>query len=293
LAGFLPSGKPGIVLGRGSNESMTFRLEAKKKPVIPKPNNLDPSPVGHVYGKLKDKARESGVEMVYIPGGQFQMGDDDPSDEFKNAKPVRTVTLSPYWLSKTPVTVAQFHAFTDDSGYSYDWEKNKPRWGWNAHPDYPMVNVSWTDAMAYCTWAGGTLPTEAQWERAAKGPIKNGLGGKKYPWGNKWNEDLCVNSDNSNEQPAPVLRSDRMYQTSEGLLDMAGNVWQWCRDSYTERYRFLKSNYPENTTQATYRVSRGGSWFHIDPYNFRTAYRWRVGHGYMREDNCGFRLAGL
>jgi formylglycine-generating enzyme len=260
----------------------------------PKPNNPvnpDPSPVGHVYGKLKDKARESGVEMVYIPGGQFQMGDDDSSNNFKDAKPVRTVTLSPYWLSKTPVTVAQFRAFTD-SGYRYDWEKNKPDWGWNAHPDYPMVNVSWDDAMAYCTWAGGTLPTEAQWERAAKGPIKNGLGGTKYPWGDEWNKDLCVNSYNSNHQPAPVLRSDRMYQTSEGLLDMAGNVWQWCRDWYTDGYGFLKLNDPENTSQGQYRVLRGGSWISNTPVNFRSASRFYNVPG-DRDSNLGFRLAGL
>jgi formylglycine-generating enzyme len=292
LAGFLPSGKPGIVLGRGSNESMTFRLEAKKKPVIPKPKNPDPSPVGHVYGKLKDKARESGVEMVYIPGGSFQMGDDDPSGLFKNAKPVRTVTLSPYWLSKTPVTVAQFRAFTDDSGYRYDWEKNKPDWGWDEHPDYPMVHVSWDDAMAYCTWAVGTLPTEAQWERAAKGPIKNGLGGTKYPWGDEWNKDLCVNGDNSNNQPASVIRSDRMYETSEGLLDMAGNVWLWCRDWYTEEYGFLKSNDPDNTTQGQYRVYRGGSWINNYPENFRSAVRHRSVPG-SRYFYLGFRLAGL
>jgi formylglycine-generating enzyme len=264
---------------------------AKYKPTVvsPEPAKYKPEPPRRYSTtfQLKAKAWRSGVEMVYIPGGSFRIGDNDSSDWFETAKPVRAVTLSPYWLSKTPVTVAQFRVFTDDSGYRYDWKKYKPDWGWNAHPDYPMVNVSWDDAMAYCTWAGGTLPTEAQWERAAKGPR-----GTNYPWGDEWNKDLCVNRDNSNNQPAPVLRSDRMYQTSEGLLDMAGNVWQWCRDWHNEGYGFLKSNDPENTTQGQYRVLRGGSWLANTPGVFRSASRGYCDPG-LRFYYVGFRLAGL
>jgi len=101
-------------------------------------------------------------EMLWIPAGAFLMGDEGRSDN-----PRRTVTLDGYWIYKAPVTVAQFRKFCNSKPYPYDWDKHKPIWGWQ--DSHPMVRASWEDAKAYSGWAGVRLPSESEWEKAARG----------------------------------------------------------------------------------------------------------------------------
>jgi len=243
---------------------------------------------------LHPVALASGVEVIPVPGGPFIMGSDELikhlDEELRNdVCPMRIVTLSSYSLSKTPISVGQFRAYVQARNVKFDWEARKPGWGWL--DEHPMVQVSWDEARAYCKWAGGDLPTEAQWERAARG-----IDGRKYPWGNEWDGNLCVHSitefgDRSNT--AGVNRRDQTYATALGHTDMAGNVWQWCLDWYSsDGYQHLPDQDPKGVPHGNKRVLRGGCWFFNDPIFFRCASR-AASDPSSRDAWYGFRLAGL
>ena len=109
-------------------------------------------------GSTKLSAK-GGVKMVYVPAGRFAMGS---KSDHKDEMPRRRIYIDGFWIGRNDVTVAQFRAYCDAARYKYDWDALKPDWGWR--DDNPMVNVTWDEARAYCKWAGGALPTEAQWE---------------------------------------------------------------------------------------------------------------------------------
>ncbi len=206
-----------------------------------------------------------GAEMAWIPAGTFQMGGNGEYD----GKPVHSVTLSGFWMYKTPVTVAQFRTYDAANGSKYDWTKNKPDWGWL--DEHPMVNVSWTEASAYAQWAGVVLPTEAQWEYAARG----GFAGKNYPWGDDWDGSKCANSVKPNDLKG--TKAVKSYaENGWGLYDMAGNVWQWCADWYDKAYyqtAAASQTDPRGASSGTFRVLRGGSWGGDSETYFRCADR--------------------
>jgi formylglycine-generating enzyme required for sulfatase activity len=255
---------------------------------------------------LHPVALASGVEMILVPGGPFIMGSDELSDDLNadlkldldddseldlhsDEKPMRTVTLSAYRLSKTPITVAQFQAYVQANNVKFDWEARKPSWGWQY--DNPMVCVTWDEARAYCKWAGGDLPTEAQWERAARG-----TDGRKFPWGNEWDGNRCVHSDTEfgdRRNTVSVDRHNQTYTTDLGHTDMAGNVWEWCRDWWSsDGYRNLPDQDPVGVTDGDVRVLRGGCWFVNDPIFFRCASR-VFSDPSSADVWYGFRIAGL
>ena len=175
--------------------------------------------------------------MVRIPTGQFQMGSND-EDAHDDEQPVHTVYLDAFFMDKYEVTNAQFKTFVDANP---QWQKDKIEdkfhngtylyhWDGTNYPagkaDHPVTFVSWYAAMAYAQWAGKRLPTEAEWEYAARG----GLAGKKYPWGNTITPaDANYNCNVNVGDTTPI---GRYAANGYGLYDMAGNVWEWCLDKY-------------------------------------------------------------
>ena len=188
-----------------------------------------------------------GAEMVLIPAGPFLMGDDDRENNKR-----RTVTLDASYVYKNVVTVRQYEGYCKATGIAMpDPPDFDPGW---KNKDHPIVNVSWFDAMRYCEWAGVSLPTEQQWEKAARG-----TDGRQYPWGNTFDTSKLWCSKKQFGDAGGTTAVGRYTDSPYGLSDMAGNVWQWCADDY------------DGT--GTCRVVRGGSWFGYDPENFRCAYR--------------------
>jgi formylglycine-generating enzyme required for sulfatase activity len=235
---------------------------------------------------------KDGAAMVWVPAGTFRMGsgareqlrdaagrrdwramrdvvwsrlrgETEDSDE----SPSRTVYLDGYWIYQYEVTVAQYRQFCRATGRAMPEE---PPFGW--HDDHPVVNVSWDDAAAYAAWAGASLPTEAQWEKAARG-----TDGRIYPWGNAWDGARCGNSvDGSAASPSPV-DSFPAGASPYGAQDLAGNVWEWCTDWYDgQYYQHAPRRNPSGPATGTARVLRGGSWDVGDPGYFRSALRDRL-----------------
>lgn len=257
--------------------------------------------------------------MIWIPGGTFTMGGDSlhaQPDEF----PAREITVSGFWMDQTEVTNAQFQEFVDDTGYlttaEIPFSSNDPGsvvflgaeqledgpgswWGWITgsnwkHPEgpnsslkgrmnHPVVHVSWDDAIAFSRWAGKRLPTEAEWEFAARG----GLEKAPWTWGNeenpggKWYANIW-----QGEFPSKDKKTDGFSGTAPvgsfpangwGLQDMAGNVWEWCADWYRPDAYSLTANRVKNPKGPAdsfdpsepgikKRVMRGGSWLCSDLY---------------------------
>ena len=211
--------------------------------------------------------------MIHVPAGEFLMGskEDDP-DAYDNEHPQHTVYVSEFWIDKTEVTNAQYRkcveAGTCRAPTTCDSLGGEPTYSDSSKADHPVVCVSWQDAKAYCEWAGKRLPTEAEWEKAARG-----TDGRKYPWGNNFDSskvNFCdVNceydhkdsgADDGYRRTAPV-GSYPEGASPYGALDMAGNVWEWCQDWYdADYYASSPQRDPQGPGSGTCRVVRGGSW---------------------------------
>ena len=229
-----------------------------------------------------------GSRLVHVPAGAFRMGNDvGPPPE----RPAHTVTLDGFFIAQHPVTNAQYRRFVAATGHrvpflddaraareNWDGQRRRPPDGRGAHP---VVLVSWHDARAYCRWAGGRLPTEAEWEKAARG----GLVGKNYPWGDEIGRD-SANYDN----PAGTTPVGRYPPNGYGLSDMAGNVWEWAADWYAlEYYATSPDRNPHGPQTGRVKVLRGGAWL-LFPEFCRVSYRFRNNPDF-RFNLIGFRLA--
>ena len=229
-----------------------------------------------------------GAEMVLIPAGEFQMGSNDGEGD---EKPAHTVYLNAFYIDVYPVTNAQYRKFIEATKYPEPQYWNDKEFN---QPNQPVVGVSWYDAMAYAEWAGKRLPTEAEWEKAARG----GLVGKKYPWGDEVPDDKRANFYPSHVRKTTPVGS--YLPNGYGLYDMAGNVREWCLDEY-QRAFYKRS--PKNNPLAggnlsellanykkTARVLRGGSWVD-NSYGIRVACRGRTRYPGDRDGNRGFRCS--
>jgi formylglycine-generating enzyme required for sulfatase activity/tRNA A-37 threonylcarbamoyl transferase component Bud32 len=224
--------------------------------------------------------KKDGQKYVWIPPGSFTMGcvpNDAECGAF--AKPPHRVTITQgFWMAQTATTVAAYKAFAEATHRDMPKApKFNPNWTLN---DHPIVEVSWDDAVAYSTWAGGRLPTEAEWEYAARGGASETI----FPWGNDASHDLAnfgQGTSGTDEQGA-IEGKDQWMNTSPvasfppngfNLYDMAGNASQWCADWYSQSY-YKKSpeKDPQGPDSSTLRVVRGGSW--KSPARFmRTSFR--------------------
>ena len=236
--------------------------------------------------------------MVLINGGKFIMGTEDG---MPYEAPTHEVTVKPFWIDRHEVTVADFAQFVAATGYQTDaeqfgwsgafnlktkqWEKTKGA-DWR-HPDgptskpadnEPVSQVSWNDAEAYAKWAGKRLPSEAEWEFAARG----GLVQKKYSWGDdirpngkpvaNWWQGSFPNRNTDEDGFITRAPVESFPPNGYGLYEMTGNVWEWCADLYGDDY-YAKSpvDNPPGPNEGNERSIRGGSWMCAE--NFCTNYR--------------------
>ncbi|NUO09459.1 MAG: SUMF1/EgtB/PvdO family nonheme iron enzyme [Candidatus Brocadia sp.] len=247
--------------------------------------------------KALDENRKKWSEMMLVPAGKFVMGTGE--DEFiPEETPQHEVYLDAYYIDKYEVTNAQYWEFlqyintTGDHSKCFPGEpKNKDHTpgtthtGWDYpyydYPDYPVCRVDWYDAYAYAAWAGKRLPTEAEWEKAARG-----TDGRRFPWGNVWDAKRCnVGPD------APLSVGSFEYGTSlYGCLDLIGSVSEWCNDWYHPEYfqtsPSINPKGPENSTGV--RIIKGGSLFAPYAYKMRCAVR-IFGKPEDRNKSIGFR----
>jgi formylglycine-generating enzyme required for sulfatase activity len=219
---------------------------------------------------------KDGAAMVYVPAGEFLMGSKE-GEGCDWERPQRKVTLDGFYIYKYDVTVAQYRQFCAETKRAMPPE---PNWKWQ--DNHPIVNVTWHDAAAYATWAGVKLPTEAQWEKAARG-----TDARVYSWGNRWAENTSIHSAG---KTAPV-GSCPAGTSPYGAFDLVGNVWQWCADWYdADYYATAPLVNPPGPATGTTRVLRGGSWGFNMPEYFRASYRNRCTPECKYPD-YGFRCA--
>ncbi|MCL5019759.1 MAG: formylglycine-generating enzyme family protein [Patescibacteria group bacterium] len=282
------------------------------------------------------KVNEGYGDYLLVPAGEFQMGDNFIEGNLNKTPvptvsfPVHTVTLYAYYIGKYEVTNAEYIKFINDGGYTTQayWTAggfgqygNQPSY-WNIDKDgdfnihgggitgnenYPVVGVSWYEAMAYCKWlsakTGKTyrLPTEAEWEKAARGTDK-----RQYPWGDKFDSSYANyygSGDPFDNGLTPVGYYDGSKHGSfvthnnaslYGAYDMAGNVWEWCSDWYGS-YSISSITNPTGPASGSYRVIRGGGWNGTTGSGYasglRSAYRGTTHRGgpSFRGSYVGFR----
>jgi formylglycine-generating enzyme required for sulfatase activity/tRNA A-37 threonylcarbamoyl transferase component Bud32 len=248
------------------------------------------------------------AEMVFVPAGEFAMGSDELGDD---EQPIHRVYLDDFWIDRYEVTNERFARFVAEADYQTDAEK--ANWGWVRvgseweavsgadwrHPrgpssgiedkmDHPVVLVSWNDADTYCRWSGKRLPTEAQWEKAARGPTLDS--GYIYAWGEEFDPSKANTKESNLNDTIPVGSFSPQGDSPYGASDMTGNVWEWVTDWYDSSYytQAPPSN-PPGPAAGTYKVLRGGSWL-FDELYARTAFRYSLRPDYTY-DFTGFRCS--
>ncbi len=223
-----------------------------------------------------------GQTLVWVPGGSLMMGSDDGL--WDNEQPVHQVTLDGFWIGQCEVTEAQFLAFCITTGYGFPGCVGFDPQG----DDHPVVCVTWYDAQEYCDYYGYSLPTEAQWEYAAAGPTS-----RTWPWGDTWDPQKCCNG--GNRGPGGYTFPVGSFPAGAswcGALDMAGNVWEWCADWYSDTYYQISPELnPPGPESGSHRVLRGGSCNSLSPDNLRAAYRNGYGVPSNRFVYYGFRCS--
>jgi len=264
-----------------------------------------------------------GMTLVYVPAGEFQMGSSAADQAApNNEKPQRTVYLDAFWMDQTEVTNAMFAKFVEDEGRlttaekegcgtvtkvdatylcsaGVDWlHPRGPASNLEGLDNHPVVQVSWYDASAYCEWAGRRLPTEAEWEKAARG-----TDGRTFPWGNRALTGKLLNfadkymtvdwADKATDDGYPFTAPVGSYPAGAspyGALDLAGNVEEWVADWYDEAYysRAPDRN-PPGPTSGELRVVRGGAWIGGE-WSVRVISR-KGEYQNNRNDIFGFRCA--
>ncbi|ULA64294.1 MAG: FGE-sulfatase domain-containing protein [Nitrospira sp.] len=229
---------------------------------------------------------KDGAPMVLVPAGEFTMGSDKGDDD---ESPVHRVYVDTLYLDKFEVTNGRFAKFVEAI-------QSEPPWGFSdkdtpvVHADRPVRWVSWMDAMGYCLWADKRLPTEAEWEKAARG-----TDGRIYPWGNEAptpTHAVFGLKEGGGETVSPIGNRDK-GKSVYGVHDLAGNLYEWVMDWYAEDFyaNFAKSPAinPRGPSEGTAKVQRGGSYIN-NLYRLRSSFRTK-GDPTEQDPNVGFRCA--
>ncbi len=284
-------------------ESVTLENTATPTPV---PATSTPVPTLAFEGELNAGATTlspvDGAVMVFIPAGDFTMGADADDllakcqafrsdcrrEWFTNVEPPRTVTLDAFWMDQTEVSNRMYKSCVDTGActppFRSDSYTRDSYFGNPQYDDYPVIYVSWEQANAYCSWAGRRLPTEAEWEKAARG-----TDGRLFPWGDTLPNTKLLNF--------ALVAGDTTSVTSYpggvspyGLYNMAGNVWEWTSDWYDENYyKAAPSLNPQGPASGEFKVLRGSAWIYLDFDAFVTD---RYGNDPKTTNNViGFRCA--
>ncbi len=255
--------------------------------------------------------KDETLDFIHIPAGKFSMGSDPRKDEYarEEEQPQHELELPAFWLAKYPVTVAQFWAFVDASGYKPEYDRSL-----HGQANHPVVYITWYDALAYTGWLDQqmkllakehvskkntalfwqglvsgklqvTLPSEAEWEKAARGSD-----GRIYPWG----DDFDPNKANTDETGLDGTSAVGAYlggKSPYGLLDMSGNVWEWTRTIWDDSFKYpykMNDGREDLRQKDAPRVVRGGA-FHYNRVGARCACRYRYNPN-LWNDYLGFRV---
>jgi formylglycine-generating enzyme required for sulfatase activity len=260
-AGETPLSIPSVVIGEHRLRLTLYIPEAVlqyETPVVIKPgdNQLKITRFEHIAPP---------ADMVYVPAGEFEMGSNQGDAD---QQPAHRVYLDAFYIDQYEVTNARYEQFVRAKG------RKPPMWWGDERfrgPQQPVVGITWEEAAAYCRWLDKRLPTEAEWEKAARGTR-----GRLYPWGDNfvYGRANIVVPDDGYEYTAPV-GSYPGGASPYGALDMAGNVAEWCADWYAaDYYQHSPRHNPQGPANGEYRVVRGGSW-NGSSYEARSTHRWR------------------
>jgi formylglycine-generating enzyme required for sulfatase activity len=234
---------------------------------------------------------DDGKDMIFIPGDTFTMGGNEGNPKYH---PEHQAYVADFYLDRWPVTNAEYKKFVDAAGYEvpnyevswcdtsgYNWDPETLMYP-EGKADHPVVLVTWDDAMAYAAWAGKRLPTEAEWERAARG-----LNGRRYPWGDEFVPEYCNCKEVGLAATSPIGSFSPNGDTPEGLVDMVGNVWEWT-NSLFHPYPYDADDGRESRYAEGFRVLRGASWFNDANVAHCLS---RLDGDFQFYNNVGFRCA--
>jgi formylglycine-generating enzyme required for sulfatase activity len=282
---------------------------ATVRPAVPGSPSAATTPAAHTAGEVRTDA--SGIEQVWVPAGSFLMGTDEATiarltaqdppgfvlGEFKTEQPQHRVTLTKgYWIDRYEVTNGAFAAFVDAGGYKDRANWSAEGWTWLSGqpanvtrycvgdlPKDPVRCVTWYEAEAYATWRGGHLPSEAEWEYAARGPQS-----LMYPWGNDFDASRCNVIDKTGPVPVGSYAGGASWV---GANDMAGNAMEWVRDWLADDYYASSpSNDPTGPAAGEKKVEKGG-WWGSNLFVARSAYRHFEDAPDYADPHIGFRIA--
>jgi formylglycine-generating enzyme required for sulfatase activity len=229
---------------------------------------------------------KDGAPMVLVPAGEFTMGSDKGDDD---EQPVHRVYVDSFYLDKFEVTNSRFAKFVEAIQIEPPWgfsDKDTPV----THADRPVRWVNWMDAMGYCLWAGKRLPTEAEWEKAARG-----ADGRSFPWGNDppTPAHAVFGLKEGGAETVSAIGNREKGKSPYGAHDLAGNLYEWVLDWYDESFyaNFAKNPAinPRGPGEGTAKVQRGGSYIN-NPYRLRSSFRTK-GDPTEQDPNVGFRCA--